>query len=409
VGPLRRFARLVWADQVDAALRPVLAINLVGSMAGSTWWSFMGIWAVKRLGAEHELPVAFAVGAVLSVFSGYLGGHLSDHLGRRRLILAGEGAMVGYPLLLLAIGGSKWPGLAALAFAGVLGSIGGSASQAMVADLVAPDRHEHAYAAVRVASNLGVTMGPPLGALFIFAGGWTALFAAVAAMSLGAWLVALRFLPRGGAYAPEGPPARGSFAVIARDRAFLVFLGSAVFAWIVYVAYEIAMPISLVESHGLAPAAWGLLVVVNPLLVTVFQLRLTRAVEHVDAASKLVVATLLMGVPFLVLVGTSNVAAIVAVIALFVVGEMLWVPTSQSIVARLAPEDVRGAYMGAFGAAPAIGFALSPLFGLSVRNTYGDGAMWVFFAGVAVLAATLGAVGSRRAGRAATRLAPEAP
>ena len=35
---------------------------------------------------------------------------------------------------------------------------------------------------------------------------------------------------------------------------------------------------------------------------------------------------------------------------IFVVGEMLWVPTSQAIAAELAPEDLRGAYMGAFNA-----------------------------------------------------------
>ena len=88
------------------------------------------------------------------------------------------------------------------------------------------------------------------------------------------------------------------------------------------------------------------------------------------------------------------------VIVVFVIGEMLWVPTSQSIVARLAPEDVRGAYMGAFGAAPAIGFALSPLLGLSIRNEYGDDSMWFFFAAIGVVGVVLGAVGSTRAGRA---------
>ena len=59
---------------------------------------------------------------------------------------------------------------------------------------------------------------------------------------------------------------------------------------------------------------------------------------------------------------------------IFVIGEMLWVPTSQAVVAALAPQDIRGAYMGAFGSAPAIGFALAPLIGLQVRNSFGDDA-----------------------------------
>ena len=69
------------------------------------------------------------------------------------------------------------------------------------------------------------------------------------------------------------------------------------------------------------------------------------------------------------------------VIFVFVIGEMLWVPTSQTVVAWLAPEDVRGAYMGAFGSTAAVGFALGPFVGLS-SAAYGDDAMWAFFAAV---------------------------
>ena len=58
---------------------------------------------------------------------------------------------------------------------------------------------------------------------------------------------------------------------------------------------------------------------------------------------------------------------------------MLWVPTSQAVVAMLAPKDIRGAYMGAFGSAPAIGFALSPLIGLQVRNSFGDDVTWTMY------------------------------
>lgn len=387
---LRRLYLVIWGDDVDPALRPVLAISLASSIAGSTWWTFMGIWAITLLEAEAQLPFAFGIGAVLAAGSGYLGGHLSDRLGRRRLILAASAIMVAYPLVLMAIGDRLWPGLAALTLAGAFGSLGGSVSQALVADLVPPERHEPSYAAVRVASNLGVTMGPPVGALLLFLGDWRLLFAGVSVLSLAAWLIAFRLLPAQGRYSPERPPERGSLGVVVRDRALVLFVGSAGFAWLVYVAYQELLPISLVDSHGFAPATWGLLVVVNPLLVTFFQLRLTQAVAGYARAPKLVVAMLMMGLPFLLLTVTSALAVVVVVIVVFVVGEMLWVPTSQSVVAALAPAELRGAYMGAFGSAAAVGFALAPLVGLSVRNAYGDAAMWVLFAAVSVVASVLG-------------------
>jgi MFS family permease len=396
---VRTFVRLIWGDDVDPALRPVLGVSLVTSAASSAMWSFVAIWAIEELGAKRELPFAFLVGAILAAASGFLGGYLSDRIGRRRVILLGQGIMVGYPILFLAASDTKWAGLALLALAGMIGSLGGSVSQAMVADLVAPERHEAAYASVRVASNLGVVAGPPIGGLLLVLGSWSALFPCVAVLSGLAWLIAYRFLPRRGAFAPEGPPERGSLAVILADKPFLLFLGSAIFAWLVYVAYEIVLPVSLVDGFGYDASAWGFLVWINPLLVTLFQLRLTRRTAWIAPAPKLVAALLVMGLPFALLAWSQSIAAVVIVVVVFVVGEMLWVPTSQAVVADLAPADIRGAYMGAFGSAPAIGFALSPLIGLQVRNSFGDDATWLMFAALGVVAAVLGGLALAGVGR----------
>lgn len=391
-----RLFRLVWGGEIDRALRPVLAVALAGSIAGSSLFTFMGIWAIRELEASgRQLGSAFLVGAVLAAAAGYLGGHLSDHHGRRRLIMIGWGGQVAYIPLFLLVGNDLLLGLALMTGMGVFGSIGGAADQAMVADLVRPEKHEAAYASVRVASNLGVTMGPPLGGLMLFVGDWAGLFIGVTLLSLAAAAIAFRYLPSRGAYSPEKPPERGSAGVIARDRVFLLFLLSGVLAFLVYVAYEVALPISLTDTHGLSPAAWGFIVIINPALVTFFQLRLTRRVSHIPAAPKLVVAMLLMGLPFMLLSVSAAIPVIMLVITIFVLGEMLWVPTSQSIVAALAPADVRGAYMGAFGGTGAAGFALAPFFGLQVRDAFGDGAMWGMFAAFAIVAAFTGALACR--------------
>lgn len=393
---LRRLAHLIFGAEVDRALQPVLVVTLMGSIAGSSAWNFMGIWAVKELGATSaQLSYGYLLMALVGGLVGYTAGHLSDRFGRRRLILIGNGLLAVYVLVFLTVGGRVWYGLALMVGASALGSLGGSAGQAMVADLVPRERHEEAYASVRVAANLGVTMGPPIGSLFLLVGGWTLFFPCVSLLALAAWGLAFRYLPKRGAYAPEGPPERGSFGVIRRDRVFLVFMAASVFAWIVYVAYETVLPISLVESHGVPEWGWGLLLVVNPLLVTVFQLRLTRRVTDISPARKWSVAMVLMGFPFLLFGLSSALPLIVFVLVVFVIGEMLWVPTSQSIVAGLAPEDLRGAYMGAFGGTAAAGFALAPFLGLQVRGAAGDTAMWAAFAVAAVIAVLLGVVAIR--------------
>lgn len=384
--------RLVWGPGVDRALRPVLVVQLAGSLAGGCAFPFLGIWAIKQLGASQgEVGIAYLVGALLAAGSSYLGGHLSDVHGRRPLIIAGWTMNAVMPVAFLLVGHRTLAGLALLAALPAIGSIGGSADTAMVADLVPPERHEAAYAAVRVASNFGVTLGPVVGGLLLAFSGWNALFLGVIVLAANGAFLAWRYIPRRGAYAPEEPPGRGSLRVILGDRPFLFYFASGVLASFVYVAYETVLPISLTVSHGLSAATWGFLVVVNPALVTIFQMRLTRWTARYSTAAKLGVALPLMGLPFLLLSVTAAIPMVVIVIVVFVFGEMLWIPASQSVVARLAPADVRGAYMGAFGISWSVSWALGPFLGLQVHAAAGDGATWLMFASMSLVAGAMGA------------------
>jgi MFS family permease len=389
---LVRLFRLIWGDEVDPPLRPVLAVSFASALAFSSVWSFIGIWAIRELGASSsQLGVGFLFGAAAAAVGGYAGGHLSDYIGRKPLILAGflsQAVLV----LLFALADNVFFGLGLLALSGIFGSVGSAANQALVADAVPRERHEAAYASVRVAMNLGVTLGPVIGGLLLLGEHWSRLFVGVFVMLVVAVAVGWRLLPSRGAYSPEQPPERGSFSVIRRDYAFLLFLISGSLAYLVYVAYETVLPISAVDTHGLSPSTWGFLVIINPALVTLFQLRITRRFAHIPAGPKLVVAMLLMGFPFLLLSVNASIPMFALVIAVFVLGEMLWVPTSQAIVAGLAPADVRGAYMGAFGSTAAVGFALGPFAGLQFRELSGDTAMWSFFAAASVAAAVTGAL-----------------
>ena len=50
---VRTLVRLIWGDDVDVALRPVLGVSLVTSAASSAMWSFIAIWAIEELSLIH--------------------------------------------------------------------------------------------------------------------------------------------------------------------------------------------------------------------------------------------------------------------------------------------------------------------------------------------------------------------
>ena len=102
-----------------------------------------------------------------------------------------------------------------------------------------------------------------------------------------------------------------------------------------------------------------------------------------------------MGLPFLALLASSNVAVIAGVIVVFVIGEMVWMPTSQTIAAQIAPPHARGNYFGALAAMTGPAWTLAPFVAFELRDHVGVSSVWLFFAAIAVASAAAGAAAVR--------------
>jgi len=85
--------------------------------------------------------------------------------------------------------------------------------------------------------------------------------------------------------------------------------------------------------------------------------------------------------------------------AIITIGEMLTAPTSQALVARFAPDDMRGRYMAIFGFSWVIAGAVGPLLAGLIMDS-GD-PLWVWYAAglVGLVAAGAFALLQRRVGR----------
>lgn len=130
--------------------------------------------------------------------------------------------------------------------------------------------------------------------------------------------------------------------------------------------------------------------VLGPLMVVLLQGRITAWSLSWSRRARILIAAGLTGLPFLLLIVAGDGLTVAVVLVLSVVGEMLWVPTAQGIAADMAPATRRGAYLGAFGGATSLSYAVAPLVALELRGQAGNDAMWILFAVVAVIGAIAG-------------------
>jgi predicted MFS family arabinose efflux permease len=394
-GPLR-IARAVFGGGLDRRVVPIVAVSFTYSASFSTFWVYVGIYAVKGLHwPAGRVGLLFLASAPAAAVANYLSGRISDRTGRKPLIVGSFLASSANMLLLAWLGGTTALAFVLIVIQGVIGAPAYSLDRVLVADLV-PDEEsrEPGYATVRVATNLGTLAGPPLAALLVFVADWTAFLVGIAALGVVGAGLATMLLPPTRVVVAE-LPERGSLRAVLRDRPFALLLLSSLLAWIDYCGFETVLPVLAVSAYGLAPSTWGLLVIISPALVVLAQLRLTRAASRIAPVPRLAGATLLMGLPFLALLASSHVAVIAAVIVVFVVGEMVWMPTSQAVAAELAPAPVRGTYFGALAAMTGPAWTLAPFIAFQLREHSGVGSVWLLFAAIAVAGAAAGAAAVR--------------
>jgi predicted MFS family arabinose efflux permease len=396
-GRLGRVGRTVFGGGLDRRVAPIVAVSFLYSASFSTFWIYVGIYAVKGLHwPASRVGLLFLASAPAAAVANYLSGRISDRTGRKPLIVGSFLASSANMLLLTWFGGTTALAFVLIVVQGVIGAPAYSLDRVLVADFVPEEKsREQAYATVRVATNLGTLVGPPLAALLVFVAGWKAFLLGIAALGVVGAVLAIALLPATRVVAETLEP--GSLRTVLRDRPFSLLLLSTLLAFIDYCGFETVLPVLAVSVYGLAPSTWGLLVIISPALVVLAQLRLTRASGRIPPAPRLAAATLLMGLPFLALLASSNVAVIAAVIVVFVLGEMVWMPTSQAVAAQLAPPASRGTYFGALAAMTGPAWTLAPFVAFQLRAHAGVGSVWILFAAIALVSAVAGAAAVRAA------------
>jgi predicted MFS family arabinose efflux permease len=376
---LRGLPREIWA------LAGATLVNRMGTMA----LPFLVLYLTRSLQfpPARAALVLTAYGAA-SLLGSPLGGRLCDRLGALKVMLT---SLVLTGTLLLAFPFvTGFAGVMVLALGwSIANEMGRPANLTAMTSLVGAEQRKAGIALIRLAVNLGMSIGPAVGG-FLAAVSFRALFVVDAATSLLAavatWLL-LRHTVLNRRLQASGAGHPHAAAGVLRDRRMLSFLLAVVLVSIVFFQHLGPMALYLVNGLHLKASTFGLLFAINTVLIVLLEVPLNIATAHWSHRTSLVLGCLLTAAGFGGLALTTGVWSAAASVVVWTFGEMILFPSMSNYVADAAPVERRGEYMGAYSMAFAVGFTAGPGLGTLAMERFGATALWLGIGGVGVLAA----------------------
>ncbi|TDC80876.1 MFS transporter [Micromonospora sp. KC606] len=374
---------------------PVLARVLIAgagimSLANSVTIPFLAVFLGKDVGLRPGL-IGFIIGSSVffSIFAGFVGGSLSDVLGRARLLLVSLFGVIGsfIGLYLADSATTVFAFNATLALSsGVFAPVG----KALLSDLLPRERRAKAFSYQYVATNIGYAVGPVAGAAVGLAGGRLAFL--VGALGYGIYLIGLAVVlllapaaatgatsTSDSAKQPFGSVLRGladSAQIVAVDRRllFLILAGLLLEAVHGRISSLLAQHLSVGFADGVT--LLGYVLATNAITVVVLQVSVSQFMEKRNPVTSITVGGLLTVAGMAGFAVADGVWQFVAAMVVFSLGEILIYPAEFAIIDRIAPEDNRGAYFGAQTFAQ-IGVFIGPFTGGLLLGAYGGTAMFL--------------------------------
>ncbi len=369
----------------------LFATNLI-NRAGMMVLPFLVVYLTRdRHFTPGQAGLALAFYGVAAIVAGPISGWLSDRIGalpimRASLLLSGSVLFV-FPFAhsRMAVYGMTmaWAACAELFR---------PASLAAITHVVSPEQRKPAYALNRLAINLGMSIGPALGG-FLAAVSFRAMFVvdslttilAGVVLSLTTWHAATR----GRTVAAESPETRADPKSLLHDNRLLVFLGGSFLVGIVFFQHESALPLYLVQNLGQSPAFYGTLFTINTLLIVALEVPLNRATSHWPNSWALFAGCMLFAIGFGSLAFVTSATGVVVTVVFWTFGEMMLFPAMAAHLGEIAPENKRGAYMGAYSMSLSVALAFGPWFGTQLLASTGPVGVWSVMFALGALAAVL--------------------
>lgn len=375
--------------------------TLIGAMfidrlGGSLLFPFFSLYITERFGVGMtEVGYIFLLHTSAMFIGNMLSGALTDKFGRKKMLLAGI-ILSGTSSLLMGFIPNYETFMVFTVITGFLANVGSPAVSAMMADILPVEQRAQGFSILRVVVNLSVTFGPAIGGVLA---GYNYFYLFITDFVISMITACIVFFkipetkPEPAADAEQTEQSLwstfGGYRLILKDWFFLGILFLSLLTNLVYMQMNSSLSVFLRDMYAISSQKYGYILSLNAIMVVFMQFWITHKIKDYKPMLLMCAGNLLYAIGFSMYGFVGTYPLFLLAMAIITIGEMISSPIMQSIIARLAPEQMRGRYMATFNLSHEVANAVGPLAAGIIMDNYNPN--WVWHAGGIIC--TISAIG----------------
>jgi MFS family permease len=361
----------------------MIAGIVLATAGGSMIWPFLTIYASGKLDLPlSKVATLISINAGTGLIASLLAGTLADRIGRKVVMnfsLTVNG--IAYFLLMYA---HTYPQFALLmVMVGLSNPLYQVGADAMLADMIPPEKRTDAYSINRIANNAAFALGPAIGGFLAVRSYDLAFYCA--GLGFLTYSVLLFFLAKETLVVTPtlASPHTGiqavlhSYSPVTRDKGFMAFMFSLSIGLIAPTLLWVLMAIYSKTNYGIPENLFGWIPTTNALMCVFIQYPVTSITRRYNPLPVITIGMLIYAL------GTGSVALMHGFwgfwlsMVILTLGELTLVPTTSKYVADLAPAHLRGRYMSVQWLGWGLARTLAPIIGGYLNDNIAPQAIWV--------------------------------